>query len=130
MWYIPCTVPSMSPSNISAIAINSTSILVTWDTLPLISQNGIITKYEVVYTASMFSPVSLVNFTSTLRINLAFLEEYVEYSIRVRAHTEVGAGPFSQSEIVTTLEDGKNNPHINKLFHGTHNIITELVDCM
>ena len=35
------------------------------------------------------------------------LEEFVEYSINVRAYTSVGAGPISTTEIERTLEDGR-----------------------
>ena len=104
-----CTAPSMPPTNFTATVISPTSIEVMWEPVPLIDQNGVITRYEVEYVASMFSTLALVNYTlpSTLAINLTGLEEYVEYSIRTRAHTTVGAGPFSQPVTATTLEDGK-----------------------
>lgn len=99
----------MSPANITATAINSTNIHVMWDSPPLISQNGIITRYEIKYIASMFSAVPLLNSTlaSTLTINLGLLEEYAEYSIQVRAYTAEGAGPFSQAVTATTMEDSE-----------------------
>jgi len=40
-------------------------------------------------------------------VELEGLEEYVEYSVRVRAYTSVGPGPFSVAMVSRTLEDGE-----------------------
>ena len=57
----------------------------------------------------MFSEVSMYNTTTvnstTLMVDLTGLEEDVEYSIRVRAYTSVGAGPYSNVVVETTLDD-------------------------
>ena len=37
------------PANIKATSISPTEILVTWDSVPSIDRNGIITMYEVLY---------------------------------------------------------------------------------
>ena len=107
--YLP-VVPATSPTGLAASTINSTSIEITWEPVRLIDQNGIITQYEVEYVASMFSTIAQAQSTlpSLLMITLTGLEEYVQYSIRVRAYTAVGAGPFSQPVVATTLEDGEN----------------------
>ena len=88
--------------------ITSTSIRVSWEEVPAIDQNGVITQYEVEYNQSTFDSVPttqniIVNSTMTV---LTGLEEYVEYSIRVRAYTSVGPGPYSDVVTVTTNEDG------------------------
>ena len=74
-------------------------------------QNGVITMYEVMYTP-------LMNFGGTLEsnssimleparsVNLTGLEEYVNYSISVRAYTSVGVGPYSDNETVWPEEEG------------------------
>ena len=38
-------------------------------------------------------------------VELEELEEYIEYSVRVRAYTSVGPGPFSVAMVSRTLED-------------------------
>jgi hypothetical protein len=38
---------------------------------------------------------------------LSDIQEFVSYNISVRAYTSVGDGPFSDSMIVMTPEDGK-----------------------
>ena len=115
---VPCTVPSMPPANITANVTSSTSLTVTWKSVPDIHQNGIITQYKVQYfTESAFGgTVTVVTPASNKTTDLTGLEEYTEYSIRISAHTVVGAGPFSQPLIATTHEDGKtldNTRHLH-----------------
>ena len=45
--------------------------------------------------------------TANITTVLANLEEFVEYSIRVRTYTSEGPGPFSPAETARTDEDGK-----------------------
>ena len=94
-----------------AVNISSTAIRVSWDPVTAIDQNGVITRYEVEYNQTRFSEVSMYNTTTvdstTLMVDLTGLEEYVEYSIRVRAYTSVGAGPYSDVVTITTNEDCK-----------------------
>ena len=106
--------PASSPNNVNAVNISSTAIRVTWEEVPAIDRNGIITQYEVEYNQSTFSGATMYNTTtvdsSTFTVDLTGLEEYVEYSIRVRAYTSVGAGPYSDVVIERTQEDGKCLP--------------------
>ena len=86
-----------------------------------IAENGIIVQYEIEFNQTTFDEVSMSNTTivnsSTLDIILSGLEEYVEYSIRVRAYTSEGSGPYSDVIYETTLQDRKSdtlcliNPH-------------------
>jgi hypothetical protein len=105
------SVPSSPPDNIMAIVLSPTEILVTWDMVPLVDQNGIITLYEVLY-------VPLETFNETIQANtievigtevsitLTDVQEFINYTISVRAYTIVGEGPYSEEVMVTTLEDG------------------------
>ena len=97
--------------NVTVVNITSTSIMLIWEEVPAIDQNGVITQYEVEYNQSTFDSVpatqnKIVNSTMTV---LTGLEEYVEYSIQVRAYTSVGPGPQSNVTFVTTDEDGNYN---------------------
>ena len=109
------TAPSDYPQNVSVLSLSPTEIRVTWKPVPLIRQNGIITQYEVEFNQSAFSEISLSNTTSVgglaLEVVLTGLEEVVNYSIRVRALTNEGPGPYSPSESATTLEAGKRILH-------------------
>ena len=106
-------VPSDSPQNIVATALSSTEIEVSWEEVPAIDQNGIITMYEVQYepletcNGSIYS----LNKNTTMLTTLTDLEEYVEYNITVRAYTSVGPGPYSDPPFTErTDEDGKKFP--------------------
>jgi len=83
--------------------------MVTWEPVPEIDRNGIITQYEVEFNQSTFNEISTSNLTTTngpqLMVELEGLEEYVEYSVRVRAYTSVGHGPFSVAVVNRILED-------------------------
>ena len=102
-------VPNAPPDNVQAITSSSTAILVTWEPVPEIDWNGIITQYEVEFNQSTFNEISTSNLTTTngpqLMVELEGLEEYVEYTVRVRAYTSVGPGPFSVAVVNRTLED-------------------------
>ena len=98
------------PNNVMATNISSTNIEVSWDPVPAIDQNGDITQYEVEYNQTTFNEVSMYNTTTVnstiLMVDLTGLEEYVVYSIRVRAYTSVGAGPYSDVVMERTQQDG------------------------
>ena len=94
----------------TATANSSTTIAVMWDGVVPIDQNGVITMYEVMYTPlEDFDGAIMTRTTNVtdLCVLLMDLEEYVNYSISVRALTSVGAGRYSDPVIVLTNEDGK-----------------------
>lgn len=92
------------------INVSATTIRVAWDEIPAIDHNGVVV-YEVQYNQSTFSFVTVSATESvsstTLMVELIGLEEYVEYSIRVRGSTIIGGGPYSDVVLRTTNEDGK-----------------------
>ncbi len=61
--------------------------------------------YEPLMTFGGVLTTITVN-TTNMFINLTDLQEYVEYSISVRAYTRVGPGPYSMEIVRRTLEDG------------------------
>ena len=95
------------------MANSSTSIRVSWNEVPPIDQNGVIMAYEITYTPlENFTGVIGLNSTnvsgSDLSVSLVGLQEYVNYSILVRAYTSEGPGPYSTPVIQLTLEDSKS----------------------
>ena len=106
----PAPGPSGYPQNVTPTTISSTEILVSWDEVPAIEQNGIVILYEVQYEPLMTFGGQLMTMTmniSNTSIVLGGLQEYVEYNISVRAYTSVGPGPFSPGVNNRTFEDGK-----------------------
>ena len=95
-----------------AMALSSTEIRVCWDQVPAINQNGEITMYEVQYDPlqTFDGQISTETTNTTLMCtDLTGLEEYVEYTISVRAYTSAGPGPYSLGIVERTLTDGKRH---------------------
>ena len=86
-------------------------MMVNWENVITIDQNGIITNYEVVFEPLEFTDVLNVAFlnTTVMSVVLPNLEEFVQYNVSVRAYTSIGPGPFSPAVTNRTLEDGKLN---------------------
>ena len=106
------TVPASPPDNVRAISVSSTEIMVTWDIVPLIDQNGVIPMYEVLYQPQETFDGSIGDLTVNvsapeMSVVLMDLEEYVNYTISVRAYTSVGEGPYSDGIIELTNEDSE-----------------------
>ena len=100
--------PAASPENVQATATSSTTIMVTWEDVPALYQNGIIINYEVQFEPLQFTEELMTNTinTTNLSASITGLEEYVEHNISVRAFTTVGPGPYSDPLTERTLEDG------------------------
>jgi hypothetical protein len=91
------------------MATSPKSIAVIWREVLPIDENGIITMYQVSYEPSVtfdgaIGPLDM-NVTG-LTADLTDLEEYVNYTITVRAYTSVGEGPYSEGVTVATPQDG------------------------
>ena len=96
----------------TATANSSATIVVMWEEVVPIDQNGVITMYEVMYEPlEVFAGAigtGVLNVTShSSSVVLTDLEEYVFYNISVRAYTQVGQGNFSSPITERTNEDGK-----------------------
>ena len=115
-------VPSSAPVNAVVSAISSTEIMVTWNPVSPIDQNGIITKYEVMYqpleTFRGSIETQTVNVTqSEMSMTLVGLQEFINYSVSIRAYTSVGAGPYSRERRVLTSEDGEYHYVVEKVYN-------------
>ena len=106
------TAPNSPPDNVTAMANSSTSIIVTWDMVPLVDQNGIILYYLIQYKpletfgGLISSQRYYVTGLETTAV-LMNLEEFVDYNISIRAYNSAGWGPYSTDITATTEEDGK-----------------------
>ena len=103
------TDPASPPANVSAFATSSSSIKIVWDEVPAIHRNGIITMYEIEYAPDGDDGVEastiLVEYDeSDLELNVS--PEFRTYLIQMRAFTEVGPGPYSDTTEVELEEDG------------------------
>ena len=93
----------------TALVLSSTEIKVFWEEVPALNLNGLVTMYMVISIPvdTFGAQISSVAINTTLlNATLTVLEEYVGYNISVRAYTSVGPGPYSDSVVKRTLEDG------------------------
>lgn len=94
----------------STLTLSSTTIQVTWNEVPPIERNGIITAYQVQYIQTAFNKENVLVQKidePALNTTLYNLHEYTTYTIRVQAFTTAGPGPYSNETVVTTFEDSK-----------------------
>ena len=100
--------PATPPQNVRANAASSTEIMVTWEEVLAIDENGIIISYEIQFEP-LFTSVLMADTINTTNLSAVItgLQEYVEYNISVRAYTIIGPGPYSDPVTERTLEDRK-----------------------
>ena len=100
--------PAVAPPNVRGHNTSSTSILVWWDEVPVVEQNGIITGYTIIYQSQTENHSGSVPAGPDNREkNITGLREYVDYNITVFASTVKGAGPSSPALVVRTDQDSK-----------------------
>ena len=106
------TAPSNFPQFLTVQADSPTSLTVSWQAVPDIDQNGIITHYVVYYRPVQTFDGQLTSMSVTVMApqtttRLMDLQEYVEYDVRVLAATIAGDGLNSPIVRNRTLESGK-----------------------
>ena len=105
------TVPIGYPQNVAALTNSSTTIEVQWDPVPISERNGDIIDYEIELNQTTFPDLPLYGprYTNGTQLSLVLtgLEEFVEYTVRVRAYTSAGFGPFSPPVSNETFPDSE-----------------------
>ncbi|XP_044188259.1 protein sidekick-2 isoform X2 [Thunnus albacares] len=113
------SVPSSGPTNVSAFATTSSSILVRWGEVSETDRNGLILGYKVVYkekdsdTAPNFWTVEG---NTSHSVQLSGLGKYVLYEIQVLAFTRIGDGRSSSPPILERTLDDVPGPPVGILF--------------
>ncbi|MEQ2162394.1 Protein sidekick-2, partial [Goodea atripinnis] len=104
------SVPSCGPTNVSAFATTSSSILVRWFEVPEPDRNGLILGYKVMYKEKDSDSAVrfwMVEGNASHSVQLTSLGKYVLYEIQVLAFTRIGDGrPSSPPILERTLDDG------------------------
>uniref|UniRef100_A0A8C7TYR1 Sidekick cell adhesion molecule 2b n=1 Tax=Oncorhynchus mykiss TaxID=8022 RepID=A0A8C7TYR1_ONCMY len=113
------SVPSCGPTNMSAFATTSSSILVRWFEVPEQDRNGLILGYKVLYKEKD-SDSSLQLWTiegnASHSVQLTGLGKYVLYEIQVLAFTRIGDGVPSSPLILERTLDDVPGPPVGILF--------------
>ena len=112
--YLCIAGPETPPVNCEAIAIDSTTIMITWS--PPVMPNGIITNYNVSYVPDQ--SLSTADYSTDRNVSVAIgnndtaydvssLRIATNYYVAIAAHTMLGIGPYSSDNCtVQTMEDG------------------------
>lgn len=106
------SVPSAGPDNVTANATSSTTIVVRWQEVPKIHQNGIIEGYKVVYVGKNMKPQEkVIQNNNTFAATITQLRKYYQYTVQVLAYTRLGDGALSTPPLlVQTHEDVPGPP--------------------
>lgn len=108
--------PSGYPENIISEEASSTSLQLSWKSVPLIEQNGKIAKYSVLYKDinSRGNASEVVVPSPGSGVLLEGLNADTVYDVRVCAFTAVGPGPYSPSIQFRTqrLDQGRIYTHL------------------
>ncbi|KAI1886586.1 hypothetical protein AGOR_G00197330 [Albula goreensis] len=113
------SVPSCGPTNVSALATTSSSILVRWSEVPEPDRNGLILGYKVVYKEKDSDSALqfwTVEGNATHSVQLTGLGKYVLYEIQVLAFTRIGDGMPSSPPILQRTLDDVPGPPVGILF--------------
>lgn len=97
------TVPTRPPRQVQGIKQSSTSLLITWITVPSGHAHGVIICYNVYVNNGSVRVLS----TSVNNAVLTGLNKYTQYTVQVSANTSTGEGPRSSPISVWTDEDGE-----------------------
>nr|XP_020466112.1 protein sidekick-2-like isoform X2 [Monopterus albus] len=113
------SVPSSGPTNVSAFATTSSSILVRWGEVPEADRNGLILGYKVVYKEKDSDTTPFfwtVEGSTSHSVQLSELRKYVLYEIQVLAFTCIGDGRSSSPSILERTLDDVPGPPVGILF--------------
>ncbi|XP_036384090.1 protein sidekick-1 isoform X2 [Megalops cyprinoides] len=113
------SVPSGSPENVTAEAVSSTRILVTWGPVPEHEKNGYILGYKVLYKekdSDAEPQVHVVKGNLTQSVLLRNLRKYVLYQIQVLAFTRIGDGEPSSPPVLERSKDDVPGPPMRLVF--------------
>ncbi len=103
--------PSVAPENLHGTATSATTVRFTWDLIPILLRNGIITKYRIQYTSIEASPhVGLAEFAdgAVQQGTISNLRYWTVYNFTIAARTSKGYGVDSSFVTLRTQEHGES----------------------
>ncbi|GAB5582647.1 protein sidekick-1 isoform X1 [Prionailurus iriomotensis] len=111
--------PSAAPENVSAEAVSSTQILLTWASVPEQDQNGLILGYKILFRAKELDPEPrshVVRGNHTQSALLTGLRKFVLYELQVLAFTRIGNGVPSSPLLLERTKDDAPGPPVRLVF--------------
>ncbi|XP_035198394.1 protein sidekick-2 isoform X3 [Oxyura jamaicensis] len=124
------SVPSSGPSNVSALATTSSSMLVRWSDIPEADCNGLILGYKVMYKekdSEARARFWLAEGNASRSAQLTGLGKFTLYEIRVLAFTRIGDGVPSRPPILERTLDDVPGPPVGILFPEVRTTSVQLI---
>ncbi|XP_051653670.1 protein sidekick-2 isoform X1 [Manacus candei] len=124
------SVPSSGPSNVSALATSSSSLMVRWSDIPEADCNGLILGYKVMYKekgSEGRAQFWLAEGNASHSAQLTGLGKYTLYEIRVLAFTRIGDGTPSRPPVLERTLDDVPGPPVGILFPEVRTTLVRLV---
>ncbi|NXR83966.1 SDK2 protein, partial [Pycnonotus jocosus] len=124
------SVPSSGPSNVSAVATSSSSLMVRWSDIPEADCNGLILGYKVLYKekgSEVRSRFWLAEGNASRSAQLTGLAKYTLYEIRVLAFTRMGDGAPSRPPVLERTLDDVPGPPVGLLFPEVRTTLVRLI---
>ncbi|NWW24390.1 SDK2 protein, partial [Falcunculus frontatus] len=124
------SVPSSGPSNISAVATSSSSLMVRWGDIPEADCNGLILGYKVLYKekgSEARAQFWLAEGNASHSAQLTGLAKYTLYEIRVLAFTRIGDGVPSRPPVLERTLDDVPGPPVGLLFPEVRTTLVRLI---
>ncbi|NWR32802.1 SDK2 protein, partial [Tachuris rubrigastra] len=124
------SVPSSGPSNVSALATSSSSLMVRWSDIPEADCNGLILGYKVMYKekgSQGRAQFWLAEGNASRSAQLTGLGKYTLYEIRVLAFTRIGDGAPSRPPVLERTLDDVPGPPVGLLFPEVRTTLVRLV---
>jgi len=101
-------VPDEPPGNIRVHGIEPTVLKVDWLPVPYETINGIGIGYKLaLFNTSAYNIRNYTLEASVLSLKITDLDIWTNYNIKMSAFTVVGDGPWSESVLEDTDEEGK-----------------------
>ena len=105
---ITTAVPSSPPQNVTIASVDPASLMVTWQPLPLIDQNGPIISYDISFINNADGDMRNVTVVGTeITITITDLIPFIGYSVQVAASNTNGTGVFSTVISQVSGQDSK-----------------------
>ncbi|XP_066836226.1 protein sidekick-2 isoform X2 [Anser cygnoides] len=124
------SVPSSGPSNVSALATTSSSMLVRWSDIPEADCNGLILGYKVMYKekdSEARARFWLAEGNASRSAQLTGLGKFMLYEIRVLAFTRIGDGVPSRPPVLERTLDDVPGPPVGILFPEVRTTSVQLI---
>ncbi|NXN87915.1 SDK2 protein, partial [Bombycilla garrulus] len=124
------SVPSSGPSNVSAVATSSSSLMVRWGDIPEADCNGLILGYKVLYKeqgSEARARFWLAEGNASRGAQLTGLAKFTLHEIRVLAFTRIGDGVPSRPPVLERTLDDVPGPPVGLLFPEVRTTLVRLI---